>query len=198
MLARNTAPLAGCPGGLGREPGPGRPGGPASERQQFYQCCACNEMFSSAKNVRIHITRMEVAAKQAGLGLGSRSPRRAAGTRALPVGRAAQREALAAAHSSVCQWQLVEIDPAGVARGRRGGVGAGVRLAQAGGSRGVAAAPAAGPCDGRAEGGAAGELRGTGTIIDLDSEIRDAPPDTEPGKGFTITYKNCTQLLNFN
>ena len=167
-------------------------------------------MFSSAKNVRIHITRMQVAAKKAGagpgapaaggpgpgpggrpggpgLGLGSRS--RAAGT------WAAEREALTAAHYGVCQWQLVEIDPAGVARGRRGGVGAGVRLA--GGSRGVAAAPAGGPGDGRAEGGAAGELRGTGTIIDSDSEMRDAPPDTEPGKGCTITYKYCTQLLNF-
>ncbi len=99
-------------------PGPQRYGADAApaETQQFYQCCVCNEFFTSAKNVRYHFARMRQPPAQAStLASSSNSAVRAS---LVPVPWRVREphganDALKAAHSSVaCQWQLVQINSA--------------------------------------------------------------------------------------
>ena len=187
----------------------------ASGLQQFYQCCACNELFSSAKNVRIHFALMQAAS------CGRRSTCRGPGpgpTVTPPAAVTVQRvrqsarasDALKAAHSGmqVCQWQVVQINPAAraLALGGRRGTGAGA----AGGAWITPAVcpPGPGPGSGAAaagagrqpaeDGGAAGAPRET----DTDSEMLDGPggrggspaPD-DPGTTCTILKQYCKHIV---
>ena len=56
----HTGPGAGPGLGARSAPGPQRQAAASpAETQQFDQCCACNELFISAKNVRIHFALMQ-------------------------------------------------------------------------------------------------------------------------------------------
>ena len=166
-------------------PGAGaRPaGGPGpAETQQFYQCCVCNELFTSAKNVRIHFARMQ---PQAGRGRGSPSHRDGHGPSPSPVPRRVRQphgasDSLKAAHSGVaCQWQLVQINSAARALGGRGGNGAGARAGP-----GPTTAVFSGPTGPRTAG--AQDSRHTDTDLGMPDGGGCGSPDTDPGTTRTI------------
>jgi hypothetical protein len=183
-------------------PGPQRhadAGAAPAETQQFFQCCVCDELFTSAKNVRIHFARMlpqpppAPAAPEARRGPGA--------TSSLPVVPVARRvrephganDALKAAHSGVaCQWQLVEINSAaralalGSCRGTQAHwqAGAGGPGTCAGAGPGTTTTVCAGPAGPRTAG--AQDSRQTYT----DSEMPDGggygSPNTDPGTKYAI------------
>ena len=105
-------------------PGPQRhadAGAAPAETQQFFQCCVCDELFTSAKNVRIHFARMRPQPPPAPAAPEARRGLRAGATGSLvPVARRVREaqganDALKAAHwhsGVACQWQLVEINSA--------------------------------------------------------------------------------------
>ena len=167
----------------------------ASGLQQFYQCCACNELFSSAKNVRIHFARMQ---PQAGRGRGSPSHRDGHGPSPSPVPRRVRQphgasDSLKAAHSGVaCQWQLVQINSAAraLALGGRSCTGppgqapAGAGLGGAGPQAGPTTAVCPGPMGPRTAG--AQDSRHTDTDLGMPDGGGCGSPDTDPGTTRTI------------
>ena len=177
-------------------PGPQQHGADAApaETQQFYQCCVCNDLFTSAKNVRIHFAGLRMRQPPASMAR-LQVPRRVRE----PLGA---NDAQKAAHSlavAACQpeWQLVQISSAARALalgGRRGtvtqaqagpGPGPGPGTGTGGPGQGTVTGVGAGPAGPRAAG--AQDSRQT----DTDSEMPDGccygSPNTDPGT-------TCTQL----
>ena len=190
--------------GAGARPA-GGPGPADSQTQQFYQCCACNELFTSAKNVRIHFARMQ---PQAGRGRGSPSHRDGHGPSPSPVPRRVRQphgasDSLKAAHSGVaCQWQLVQINSAAraLALGGRSCTGppgqapAGAGLGGAGPQAGPTTAVCPGPMGPRTAG--AQDSRHTDTDLGMPDGGGCGSPDTDPGTTRTILHLKLCNIDN--
>ena len=196
-----TGPGAGPGLGARSATGPQRPAAAIpAEMQQFYQCCACNELFISAKNVRIHFALMQPGpVPRPGPG----KPGPASVTRRVRQPHGAS-DALKAAHFGVavqCQWQLVQINPAARAvalGGRRGTEAQPAARAPPAAAAGAGGPGLAGPAGPTGRTAAAEDSRQT----DTDSEMHDGGGcgslDTDPGTTSTILHLKLLNIFNTN